>query len=190
MERLGRLLLVHRRLIAAACAGLAVFAAVSAIGSEPATVAAVVAARDLNSGHVLTAADLATVRLDAGTAPDHLSHDVVGLSVAGPMRSGEAFTDRRVVDPRDLGDDRVLAGVEVTRAVADVVRVGDRVDVVAARADTDTDASTVGSGLEVIAVTTRPDSATVAVAVDRATASALAVAAVSSRMTVHPVAMP
>ena len=111
-------------------------------GPGPPTVAVVVAAADLPAGAVLTAADLATVRLPADAAPAGAAADVAARTaqvLAAPVRAGEVVTDVRLVGPglwSQVPDGQVAAPVRLADlAVATLLRAGDRVDVLAATTD-------------------------------------------------------
>lgn len=129
MERLSRLIADHRRSLCAVLTGLAVLFALAALTESPATTRVEVAARDLPSGHRLAAGDIRVVELPEAAAVDHPAEEIAGRQVAGPMRAGEPFTDRRVIDPRSVAEGMVLASVVVEPEVAALVRPGDRVDV-------------------------------------------------------------
>lgn len=198
MENISRLVLRHRRPLAALCAGLAVLLGLGALRAEPPGRTVVVAAHDIASGAALTAADLRRVRLPLDAVPDHSStraSDVVGRTAAGPMRAGEVLTDRRVV-----GADRmsgypagtVLATVRLADADAlSSLRVGDAVDVVAIDPE-GTDPK--GAGAEVVArdveIVTLPQAddeaggVPVGVATDEDTALRLAERALDARISV------
>jgi len=133
MERLRAFVFDHRRPLAAACAALAVLTAVDALRPSTDTTSVAVVAHDVPSGRVLTADDLTTVQVPPAARPDHLldREAAVGRRVAGPMRAGEAVTDRRVISPRDL-DGATLSMVRVDDPATLIgLRVGDRVDVLA-----------------------------------------------------------
>jgi Flp pilus assembly protein CpaB len=134
----SRFVLRHRRALAALFAGLAVLLALGALRAEPPSRPVVVASRDLPSGTVLTTGDVRLTRLPLWVVPDHsirATDDAVGRTIAGPMRRGEALTDRRIVraDRMDgYPDGSVLATVRLADASALAsLRVGDRVDIVA-----------------------------------------------------------
>ena len=133
MERIRAFVFDHRRPLAAACAALAVLAAVESLQPESAAEDLTVAAHDIESGQVLTADDLTTAAVPAPEHPTHTltAEEAIGRRSAGPMRKGEAMTDRRVLASRDLGD-TVLSMISVEDPAGLIgVRVGDRVDVVA-----------------------------------------------------------
>lgn len=139
----------HRRLVAAACAAIAVTAGLQVLRpTPPPTSPVVVAATGLASGRVLTAADLVVRALAPDTVPDGAYPDaraLVGRRLAAPLGRGEAVTGRRLVGPtlladhtRELGTDAVVTPVRITDPGALVlVRPGDRVDVLAVPAGGD-----------------------------------------------------
>lgn len=139
-ERLRRGLrstvLARRRPVAAACAGLALLAAVQAARPQPApTVPVRVAARDLASGTVLSGDDLVTRRYPASVAPPGSVSRAVGRTLAAPVRAGEPVTDVRLVAPSLVAGypGRVALPVRVVDADAvALLRVGDHVSLVAA----------------------------------------------------------
>ncbi|RLV55108.1 Flp pilus assembly protein CpaB [Aeromicrobium phragmitis] len=185
MERLSRFLADHRRVLAAVLAGLAMFAALTALTSEPDSRVVLVAARDLPSGHVLEDADVRPVSMPEAVAVGTVEQPVGRMS-AGAMRSGEPLTDRRVVDPRALPDGRVLASIAVERSGAEFVRPGDTVDVLAVRDAHDAAAEPLVSGAEVLVVQEREGTevTTLGLVVEPETARAVAAAAATSRFAV------
>lgn len=184
MESVVRLVLTHRRLIAALLAGLAVWSAITAVTHSPGTREVVVAARDLDSGVAVTRSDLEVRRVPHAAVPAGVTAigDVPGRALAGPMRAGEIFTDRRVVDPHDLGANRVLAVVEVSAATGELLRAGDSVDLVAV--DEDGAGATVAEAVEVVTVSTDPerDAAVIGVAAAPRIATSVVRAAMTSRL--------
>lgn len=185
MEQVARFVLAHRRLIAAGLVGLAVWSAITALTHEPGTRPVLVAADDLPGGRVLRAGDLSTRALPDDAVPiGALTDDeAVGRVLSGGMRAGEVVTDRRAIAPRDLGDGRVLAVVEVPAATGEVLRPGDRVDVLAV-GDDGRAAATVAEGVELVTVRLRPDrdAAVLGIGADRDTAVDLARLSVTSRL--------
>ncbi|MGQ4616602.1 SAF domain-containing protein [Nocardia sp. R7R-8] len=129
-----------RRLLAVA---LAVLAAFLFLRGDPGTqrVTVLVAGRDLAPGRLLEAGDLRPAPREAGTLPAGAVTDpaaLVGATLTGAMRQGEVFTDLRVVGPRLAA---AATGARAARivpvrladtAVADILRAGDRVDVISA----------------------------------------------------------
>lgn len=156
-----------RRIVAAALAltALALF-----FRGDPDTVraAVVVAAHDLHPGQVLTDADLRLDLQEAGNLPDGAVRalaEVTGRTVAGPTRAGEALTDVRVLGPRlaaaatGTDDARVVPLRLADPGVAELLREGDRVDVLTVDPDTtavagrDSGATILATGATVVLVT-------------------------------------
>jgi Flp pilus assembly protein CpaB len=114
----------------------------------PTSAMAVVTARDLAPGVVLTEADLRLVPMDARPQGVLSSLDaVVGQVLTGPARSGEPLTDFRLTraDP-----DLVSVAVRLADAgVAELLTPGSRIDVIGS------DAEVLAEAAAVVAV--RPD---------------------------------
>ncbi|MGV0793646.1 SAF domain-containing protein [Mycolicibacterium sp. XJ1819] len=154
----------------AAAGVLVVLAGVAAFRPDPDDdrVQVVVAARDLTPGVEL---DLADVRLEgrpAPTVPDGAQHDlsaVLGATLAGPARRGEALTDVRLLGPR-LADSAAGRNARLVplhlddTALLDLIRPGDVVDVLAAGADSGGDGAgrpqVVATGAIVVLVSQKP----------------------------------
>jgi Flp pilus assembly protein CpaB len=125
-----------------AAAALVVLAAVAALRPDPAGDRAqvVVAARDLGPGAALTADDVRLEKRLVPTIPDGSQSNVdavVGSALAGPARRGEVLTDvrllsRRLAESAAGPDARIVPVHPADSALADLVRPGDVVDVVAA----------------------------------------------------------
>jgi Flp pilus assembly protein CpaB len=125
-----------------AAAGLVVLAGVAALRPNPDGERAqvVVAARDLSPGAALTADDLRLEKRLTPTIPDGAQSDIdtiVGSTLAGPARRGEVLTDvrllgRRLAESAAGPDARLVPVHPVDGALADLVRPGDVVDIVAA----------------------------------------------------------
>lgn len=107
--------------------------------ARPGQAAAVVAAHDLRPGVALGPADLAVRSLSPGDVPAGAVADprqLLGRTVAGPVRSGEALTDVRIITPRLAGlataipDARAVSVRLPDQTLADMLRPGDVVDVV------------------------------------------------------------
>jgi len=131
-----RAVLSRRRPLAAVLAGLAVAAALHDVRPPPPDVRPVpTVARDLPAGATLTASDVVTVDYAPGTAPTGLAADPVGRVLAAPMRAGEAVTDVRLMGAPLAAayPDDVVVPVRLPDAgMAALLRVGDRIDLVAA----------------------------------------------------------
>ncbi|WP_228780710.1 SAF domain-containing protein [Nocardia cyriacigeorgica] len=132
--------LLARRVLAAV---LTVLAVVLLLRGDPDThrASVVVASRDLPPGHLLTTADLRVVDRESGALPGGAAHDpapLIGATLTGAMRTGEILTDLRVIGPRlaavagGAPDARIVPIRLADTAVADILRAGDRVDVIAA----------------------------------------------------------
>ncbi|MFI2284333.1 SAF domain-containing protein [Nocardia beijingensis] len=129
-----------RRMLAAALTALAAFLFLRGDpGAERTPV--LVAARDLAPGRLLEAGDLHAAPREAGTLPAGAVTDpaaLLGATLAGAMRRGEVFTDLRVVGPRlaaaaaGAREARIVPVRLADTAVADILRAGDRVDVIGA----------------------------------------------------------
>jgi Flp pilus assembly protein CpaB len=153
-----RAVLRRRRLLSALFAAAAVLAGVRAVSPPPpATESVLTAARDLPSGTVLDSDDLVTRQLPDGAAPDGLASgdDVVGRTVAAPLRRGEPVTDVRLVGPSLLDGYPGLVAVPVRipdAGAAALLEVGDRVDLLATDPTGTEPAFVVARGAQVIAL--------------------------------------
>ncbi len=177
-------------------AGLAVFTGVRAASLPPTeTTDVVVAASDLDGGDTLLPTDLTTAQLPVSAVPagavDRVDL-VEGRTLAAPVRRGEPLTDLRLVAPALLDGYEGLVATPVRvadPAVARLLAVGDRIDLVAVSPDGGR-AVVVAAGAPVITVPapTGDDGlvggALVVVAVPEQEAMALAEAAVRSVVTV------
>jgi len=132
-----------RRLAAGA---LVILAAVAALRPDPAhdRIDIVVASRDLAPGAELGTEDVHLETRTATTIPDGAQTDlatVLGATLAGPARRGEALTDARLLGPRlaesAAGPNARLVPLHLDdTALLDLIRPGDVVDVLGAGADT------------------------------------------------------
>ena len=129
-------MLRRRRLLAALCALVAVWAGLRAVATPaPPLVPVTVAAHDLGAGALLHPGDLSVVGFAAGTAPSGRVGDPVGRQLAGPVRRGQPITDTALLGAslvHDRPDLRALPVRLPDTAVAELLRVGDAVDLVAA----------------------------------------------------------
>lgn len=137
--RLRRGVLARRRMLAAMCAGLAVLAVGRTVHAPgPTTQPVVVAAVDLAGGSALSAQDMRVVELAASEAPDGsvtTPAEVVGRTLAAPVRAGEPLTDVRTLGPGLVEHYPGTVAIPVRVADAGAVgllRVGDDVEVLAA----------------------------------------------------------
>ncbi|MBY6538345.1 SAF domain-containing protein [Rhodococcus sp. BP-349] len=188
-----------RRILAGALVALA---AVSAYRTDPSRteVPVVVAAADLTPGTYLTAADVTLTRVDSSLLADGTLRSVdeaVGRTVAGPVRSGEALTDVRLLGPRlasatlPSGDARIVPIRLADPELAQLLRAGDVVDVVrAANSPDGDDASGVIAESATVVMVSAPSSGVsrreqlVLVALRADDASAVAAASLSDALTV------
>jgi len=183
-----------------AAAGLVVLAGVAALRPNPDGERAqvVVAARDLSPGAALTADDLRLEKRLAPTIPDGSQSDIdtiVGSTLAGPTRRGEVLTDvrllgRRLAESAAGPDARLVPVHPVDIALADLVRPGDVVDIVAAsETSSQSTAKVVATGAIVVLVSAKQkaQAATservVLVALPAASANAVAGAALTQTVT-------
>ncbi|MEV5747837.1 SAF domain-containing protein [Actinoallomurus sp. NPDC052308] len=182
----------HRRLLAAVLAAAAAAFGLAAARPHQRGVPVLVAAHDLPGGTTLSAADVGIRTLPARTVPDGAVRRAAGRTLAGPVRRGEPLTDVRLRGGTLLDDaEPGTVATPVRLADASVVRLlhaGDRVDVLAARAEGPLPARTVAAAVPVVAVP-RPgpdtdEGALVVLRTGRTQAAAIARAAVDSRLSV------
>ncbi|UGT64445.1 SAF domain-containing protein [Nocardia asteroides] len=161
-----------------------------------------VASRDIAPGSLLTDTDLRAAAHPLGTLPDGVvrdSADLLGATLTGAMRASEVFTDVRTVNPRLAGvatgspDARIVPLRLANSAVADILRAGDRVDVIGAASDgagreSDRPPRTLATDAAVVLVSAAGDGRSaervVLVAMDTGHATAVAAASLSSALTV------
>ncbi|RVW02944.1 SAF domain-containing protein [Rhodococcus xishaensis] len=114
----------------------------------------VVAARDLTPGHILGAEDVRTVNRALTEVPGGATRnqeEAVGRTVASPVRSGEILTDVRLLGPRlaeaavGSSDARVVPVRLSDSGLAELIREGDRVDVLTVGRARDVDAQPAGA---------------------------------------------
>ncbi|MCW2769829.1 MAG: flagellar biosynthesis protein FlgA [Aeromicrobium sp.] len=192
MDRIQQLVLEHRRVLAAALAGLAVLAGLSSLRQPSDGVPVVVARHDLRSGHVITERDLRTAWVPAAAVAGHTldRSAAVGRRIAGPMRAGETLTDFRILRADVLAG--YGAGVVLTTIRVDLadgaagVQVGDRVDVVAVDPDGESRARVVARAVEVVTVPgpDNPDATSLGIVTSEKDALSLATAGLKSRFSV------
>ena len=139
---LRRRVLLHRRSLAAVSAGAAVLVGLQAVSpAPPARVLVWTAARTLPAGAVVQRADLARTEYTPDSVPDGAVRDpadVVGRTLASAMARGEPVTGLRTIGPGLLRGYPGATAVPLRITDADTVgllRVGDRVSIVAADPD-------------------------------------------------------
>ena len=168
--------------------------ALGALRAEPPGRTVVVAAHDLASGTVLDTDDVDRATLPESVAPAHSIRrvdDLVGRTVAGPMRRGEVITDRRVVHADRMSGfpaGTVLATLRLADADAlSSLGVGDRVDVVAVDPEGGADTEVVARGVEIVTLPRGGDASAgvpVGVATTEDSALQLAERALDARLSV------
>ena len=134
-----RRVLARRRLLAAACVGVAVLAGLRATSAPPPpTVTVPVLTRDVPAGTVLTSADVRAADFAPASVPDGVVQDPTGQMVAAAIGRGEPVTVTRLLGPgltdglRDDGSGLVAMPVRFPdAAMAALLRVGDTIDVLA-----------------------------------------------------------
>ncbi|HEV7207401.1 MAG TPA: RcpC/CpaB family pilus assembly protein [Mycobacteriales bacterium] len=156
----------HRRAITASCTALAVWCGLAVLRpAPPPTETVLTAARDLSAGVILGAADLRQVAMAPTDVPRAALRDPTqaeGHALAGPVRAGETLTDVRLAATRLLAPGMVAAPLRPADVgVVGMLRIGDKVDVLAAPAShgaagaggaTGAGTHLVGSGLTVLAL--------------------------------------
>lgn len=193
-QSIRRFILVHRRLLAAAFAGLAVVFALGSLRPTDVSVGIIVARHDLRAGTSITSGDLTTVRIPPAARPAHSTaakSDFTGRRVAAPMRKGEVLTDFRVLEPGLLtgyGDGFVLSTIRIADATElGSLRVGDHVNVLATAPEGDSAATIVARSAAIVSLSrneSRDASPSIVVAVEEKTGLAIATAATRARMSV------
>ena len=197
-RRVRRLVLARRRLLAAIAAAVAVAAGLQASTAPPPRQTLVLtAAHDLAGGVVVRPADLTSVPFDPNSVPSGVITSVgeaAGRTTAAPVRAGEPITDVRLVGAPLV--DGYPGTVAVPVRIGDpgavrLLRVGDRIDIVAADPQGEHTATLVAADAPVIALP--KDSAgragldpggLVVVAVSESTARDLASAGVATFLSV------
>jgi SAF domain len=135
LGRWRRRVLLRRRWLAAALAGVAVVAGLQAtMGPPPLTQGVLTAARDLPGGTVLRSTDVTVTQLDPDAVPAGITTQPVGRRLASPLRRGEPVTDARLVGHGLLDGHPGLTATPIRipdPAVVDLLRVGDTFDLLA-----------------------------------------------------------
>lgn len=158
LRRLRRGLLARRRSLAAVCAAVAVAAALQATSSPPPPRTTVLtAAHDLGAGRVVRPGDLQHTAYEPASVPTGTlrAAAAVGRTTTGPVRAGEPMTDARLVEASLLEGYPGLVAVPVRigdPGAVRLLRVGDRVDLLAADPQGDHGAEVVGRDVPVLAI--------------------------------------
>lgn len=159
LRRLRRTVLARRRPIAALCAAVAVAAALQANAAPPpARTMVLTATHDLPAGVVVGAGDLRRTAYAPASVPTGVlagAGAAVGRTTAGPVRAGEPITDARLVAASLLRGYPGLVAVPVRigdPGAVRLLRVGDRVDLLAADPQGEAPARVVGDQVPVLAI--------------------------------------
>lgn len=133
LTTIARALRWHRRLVAAACAAVAVYAILTVLTAPEGDVRVVAAARGIAGGSVLEAADVTTVLLPAGAVPEGAARapaDVVGETLVAPVPARGVLTASDLVSGGAVvGTGRVALPVAFdASAPVGVLRIGDTID--------------------------------------------------------------
>ena len=165
VRRLRRTVLARRRPLAGLCAAVAVAAALQANAAPPpARRMVLTAAHDLPGGVVVGSSDLLRTPFAPDSVPAGALADAavaVGRTTAGPMRAGEPLTGARLMTSSLLEGYPGLVAVPVRigdPGAVRLLRVGDRIDVLAADPQAKTSAAVVGRDVPVLAVPRADDS--------------------------------
>jgi pilus assembly protein CpaB len=194
LRRIRRRVLLHRRPLAALCAGAAVFVGLQAAAPPPPeTVTVWTAAHDLPGGSVVGPDDLAPSRFAPDTVPDDVIHGpgaVVGRTLAAPLTRGQPLTGMSTLARGLLRGYPGTTAVPLRitdAAVVDLLRVGDRISLVAADPDGRRDPSRLVDDVAVVAIPEAPASSSagtpgrlVVAAIPSTEASEVAAAAATS----------
>jgi len=193
LRRTRRAVLARRRPLAALCAGLAVAVGLRANAAPPPPrTTLLVAAHDLPGAGALRPDDLTTRSFAPDSVPAGALESpaqALGRTTVGPVRAGEPLTDARLVGRSMLAGypGTVAAPVRIgDPAAVGLVRVGDRVDLLAADPQGTGEATLLAHDAPVVAIPRRAaatdlvSGALIVVAVPDATARSLAAAGVTS----------
>lgn len=138
IDRVRRRILVHRRVLGACCAAVAVWLVVqAATAPPPQTVPVWTAAHNLPSGVVLSRDDLTRTGFTPGSVPAHAISSLrlaLGRTLATPLGTGDPITPAHLVGAERLTGDPGRAAVAVRipdPAVAELLSPGQRVALVA-----------------------------------------------------------
>jgi Flp pilus assembly protein CpaB len=137
--------------------GAAAAGITAATPDPPPAVTLLVAARPLSGGERLTADDLTTRRVPTSVAPAGAVTDptrVVGRTLVAPLSPGSILTTVSVLGARpQAGGGLVIAPLRIgDAALVGLLRIGDRVDVVAADPETGRGAAVIAEQVRVVTV--------------------------------------
>lgn len=138
LTNLGRAVSWHRRKLAVLAAVAAVLTAINAIAPPPPqTVLVVRSAHSLGGGQVLERGDLESYPMPASAVPELAIDDpdlLIGQVLTAPMSAGQVLTEVNVLSSRaSVEAGEVIAPLRIDDTeLASLIRIGDRVDVLAA----------------------------------------------------------
>jgi Flp pilus assembly protein CpaB len=130
----------HRRLIAAALAAIAVLASISAVQGTRPTMAIVVATRALHAGSVVAPADVAVRSMSAELSAGALGETsaVVGRTLLVNVNAGQPMYSSFALEHGSIPTGWAAVPLRTAdAAVANLIRAGERVDVVGQRTSND-----------------------------------------------------
>lgn len=157
-RRIRRMILARRRMLAGLFAAGAVALGLQAARAPAVpTTTVLTAAHDVPAGVTLKSGDLATAAFTPDSVPAGAldAAAVLGRTTAGPLREGEPLTDVRLLDASLLAQYPGLVAAPVRigdRGSVELLRVGDRIDIVAADPQGRTDAFVVAEAAPVLSI--------------------------------------
>lgn len=148
------MLRTRRRLIAALLAGVAVWAAITAIRpAEPATAAALVTTRPVQGGAVLAGADVEVRQVPVAALPqEYLGQleQAVGRALTVALPAGAVLLPSSVVSREALAaPGKAVLPITLAATAAGLIEVGDRIDLIGSTQDA---SATLASAVRVVAV--------------------------------------
>lgn len=159
LRRIRRVVLARRRWWAAVLVAVAVTAGLQSQAPDPPPrQSLLVVARDLPGDRPLRPSDVTVTQVSAELVPRgalRSPDQAVGRSPVGPLRAGEPLTDVRVLGPSMLAahPDRVALAVRIgDAATLALLRVGDRVDLLAADPQRSGPATVAAAAVPVLAI--------------------------------------
>lgn len=193
LERARHIILWYRREIAALCVAVSVFCVVYALApKDPASSQVFVANHSLTAGAKLQASDYVEKQIPDEYLPADAIRDadqLAGLTLTANLGEGAVLTDSAVFGSQGSDSTEKLVPFRVEdQQVVSLLKVGDRISVVANSADGTS--QTVATGVRVAALpqaessdfTGAQSGALVVVSADEETANALAVASSQSKL--------
>jgi Flp pilus assembly protein CpaB len=102
--------------------------------SPPELTTVTVAAADLPAGRILAPGDVRSVAFEPDSVPDGLAHELIGRTLAAPLRAGEPVTDVRLIGAALAESAPGLRALPVRfpdAAAAGLLHPGEAIDLVA-----------------------------------------------------------